>query len=337
MGNIGDEMVLGGAVHKAAWESSTARGLSGGFQMEEDMRNNEKGEELVEGVRLMYDCEASRTHHLLKHCLTDGQRLTALEQFGTNDVKEAARDISKMGQRELQNKFKLVYGNTTHSNNNDWLRRKLYEAIGAAPVKVPSKPRVKKSNAKPKKQRGGDISMVESPMRHERRTRRSARMLHAHSDAFTRYRRGVMSLPSSPMGRSVIDIHRYMANDVTTSASDDEVAPRLRGEAMIYHSPSMESGSNSDFVAGQDGLYEPYSLFEGPSSLPLMLSDDTAEMELLNAYPKKVSTPEAMNNSVAVGAIQEIPEKMPLGADDDDDIMLLPVDLSAYNTSEGLI
>ena len=336
MGSIGDEMVLGVAVQKAAWESGAARGLTGGLQTEEDRRNNERGEELVEGVRLMYDCEASRTHHLLKHCLTDGQRLTALEQFGTNDVKEAARDISKMGQRELQNKFKLVYGNTTHSNNNDWLRRKLYEAIGAAPVKVPSKPRVKKSTVKPKKQRGAEATMVESPMRLERITRRSARMLHGHPDTFARYRRGVMSLPSSPTGRSVIDIHRYMANDVTTSASDDDVGPRLLGEAMIYHSPSMESGSNSDFGAGQDGLYEPFSLFEGPTSLPLMLSDDTAEMELLNAYPKKVSTPEAMNNNLTVGSIQEIPERMPVGADDDD-ILLLPVDLSAYNTSEGLI
>ena len=140
----------------------------------------------------------------------------------------------------------------------------------------------------------------------------------------------------SPTGRSVIVSQRYMANDVTTSASDDDVGPRLLGEAMIYHSPSMESGSNSDFGAGQDGLYEPFSLFEGPTSLPLMLSDDTAEMELLNAYPKKVSTPEAMNNNLTVGSIQEIPERMPVGADDDD-ILLLPVDLSAYNTSEGLI
>jgi hypothetical protein len=41
-----------------------------------------------------------------------------------------------MGQRDLQAKFKLVYGTQTHSNNNEWLRRKLYEAIGALPVKT---------------------------------------------------------------------------------------------------------------------------------------------------------------------------------------------------------
>jgi len=41
-----------------------------------------------------------------------------------------------MGQRDLQAKFRLVYGTQTHSNNNEWLRRKLYEAIGALPVKT---------------------------------------------------------------------------------------------------------------------------------------------------------------------------------------------------------
>lgn len=48
-----------------------------------------------------------RTHHLLKHCLSNDQRGEALAHFNTADVKEAARDISRMGQRELQSKFKV--------------------------------------------------------------------------------------------------------------------------------------------------------------------------------------------------------------------------------------
>ncbi|GAB4813884.1 hypothetical protein N2152v2_000930 [Parachlorella kessleri] len=80
-----------------------------------------------------------KTHHLLRHCLNMGQKQQALEHFNAQDVKEAAKEISRMGQRELQGKFKLVYGNTTHSNNNNWLRRKLFEAIGAAPLKANSK------------------------------------------------------------------------------------------------------------------------------------------------------------------------------------------------------
>ena len=36
----------------------------------------------------------------------------------------------------LQAKFRLVYGAKTFSNNNNWLRRKLFEAIGVDPAKV---------------------------------------------------------------------------------------------------------------------------------------------------------------------------------------------------------
>lgn len=94
----------------------------------------------------------NKTHHLLRHCLNLGQRQAALEHFGSGDPKEAAKEISRMGQRELQGKFKLVYGNTTHSNNNDWLRRKLFEAIGAAPLKANSKGKARKPHSsKPSK------------------------------------------------------------------------------------------------------------------------------------------------------------------------------------------
>lgn len=44
-----------------------------------------------------------------------------------------------------------MYGTSTHSNNNDWLRRKLYEAIGASPVKAASKGKPRKPASKPRK------------------------------------------------------------------------------------------------------------------------------------------------------------------------------------------
>lgn len=104
------------------------------------------------GARLSDTAEQSlsKTHHLLRHCLNNGQRQEALAHFSSQDVKEAAKEISRMGQRELQCKFKLVYGNTTHSNNNDWLRRKLFEAIGAAPLKANSKGKSRKPASKAK-------------------------------------------------------------------------------------------------------------------------------------------------------------------------------------------
>lgn len=86
-----------------------------------------------------------RTHHLLKHCLSQSQRSTALAQFNTLDSKEAAKEIARMGQRELQAKFKEVYGSATKSNNNSWLRRKLYEAVGVAPLKANPKGKGRKA------------------------------------------------------------------------------------------------------------------------------------------------------------------------------------------------
>jgi hypothetical protein len=89
-------------------------------------------------------------HHLLKHSLSDGQRIEALRHFDCTDAKDAARVISKMGQRDLQAKFRLVYGAPTHSNNNDWLRRKLFEAVGAAPLKPVVRPRPRKQARGPR-------------------------------------------------------------------------------------------------------------------------------------------------------------------------------------------
>lgn len=48
-----------------------------------------------------------RTHHLLKHCLSQSQRGSALQHFNTTDAREAAKEIARMGQRELQAKFKV--------------------------------------------------------------------------------------------------------------------------------------------------------------------------------------------------------------------------------------
>lgn len=93
-------------------------------------------------------------HHLLKHKLPQTDVQT---HFGTTDPKELAKEITRMGQRELQvnlsilvfvttnvpardarfsginvalwmqAKFVEVYGTATKSNNNAWLRRKLSE------------------------------------------------------------------------------------------------------------------------------------------------------------------------------------------------------------------
>eukprot|EP00892_Ulva_mutabilis_P003929 jgi/Ulvmu1/1908/UM012_0067.1 len=67
-------------------------------------------------------------HHLLKHTAPSIERV--VECFDGAPVKEISKLIMRMGQRELQAKFNAVYGTVTRSNNNDWLRRKLFESIG---------------------------------------------------------------------------------------------------------------------------------------------------------------------------------------------------------------
>eukprot|EP00889_Picochlorum_renovo_P001330 jgi/Picre1/28360/NNA_003766.t1 len=127
-------------------ETTTSKMLTEGKKKEEEDGDDDE-------VRLMNVEDLSKAHHLLKHWLSQDQRIAALAHFGTQDVKEAAKDVTKMGQKELQQKFRLVYGTPTHSNNNEWLRRKLYEAIGAAPVKLPSKSRARKKAQRAKSKR----------------------------------------------------------------------------------------------------------------------------------------------------------------------------------------
>ncbi|GAB4818238.1 hypothetical protein N2152v2_005284 [Parachlorella kessleri] len=70
-------------------------------------------------------------HHLTRHWLPEGQRGEAvLQQLGAADLKAADHMIKNMGQRELRLAFQKVYQCETQSYNNNWLRRKLLEAVG---------------------------------------------------------------------------------------------------------------------------------------------------------------------------------------------------------------
>ncbi|KDD74203.1 hypothetical protein H632_c1492p0, partial [Helicosporidium sp. ATCC 50920] len=154
-----------------------------------------------------------RTHHLLKHCLSTNQRDGALEHFSVHEVKEAAKDISRMGQRDLQAKFKLVYGTNTHSNNNDWLRRKLYEAIGASPIKAATKGKARKPSGKPRKASPGDSPSSPCSALSDSR-KRPARSLEALAD-----RKRLASASSvSPGGLSM-----HASCEVLSAASDPHI------------------------------------------------------------------------------------------------------------------
>lgn len=73
-----------------------------------------------------------KLHHLTRHWLAPEDRGTsAIDHLGASSIKGAEQKIRGMSQKELRASFKKVYGTPTSSFNNNWLRRKLYEAVGA--------------------------------------------------------------------------------------------------------------------------------------------------------------------------------------------------------------
>ena len=97
-----------------------------------------------------------RSHHALQNALPVAD---IVAHFGSAEPKEIAKEVSRLGQRDLQvgqaiglcrtpaggrrpsrdverlfghvqARFRVVYGTQTFSNNNTWLRRKLLEGAG---------------------------------------------------------------------------------------------------------------------------------------------------------------------------------------------------------------
>ena len=72
-----------------------------------------------------------RPHHLLKHRIEDGETgEKLLKHFpGAATVDQALARVCAMSQRDLQDSFSKVYKIRSHSNNNNWLRKKIMEAL----------------------------------------------------------------------------------------------------------------------------------------------------------------------------------------------------------------
>ena len=332
------------------------------------------------------NADHNRTHHLLKHCLSNGQRTEALAHFGTDDIKEAAKEISKMGQRDLQSKFRLVYGTATHSNNNDWLRRKLYEAIGAAPIKAATKAKPRKAASKPRKtlcaasaaaaasaadhmyhhHHGSSNALTAAELADRRSSQRrltSATMLKASgvtaADMLKRYRMGTGSMPGSPMvGRSVLDIHRYLGHDsTTTSASEDDAETWEDGDASGEDDGAAYRHRASSDIPG--GSARPYSAFAAraahgqlpavpphlrattgggggiaPPSLMLARRASSAglgmsiNLDMFQAASDVWGSDAWADAALKAAAARKAPAVMP--SVEDEDVMMLPMDLSAF-------
>ena len=62
--------------------------------------------------------------------ISDVVRTKVLECFESQDDAGRVHELHQMGQKVLQNLFKLAFDKTTKSNNNMWLRRKIAGAMG---------------------------------------------------------------------------------------------------------------------------------------------------------------------------------------------------------------
>jgi hypothetical protein len=71
-----------------------------------------------------------KPHHLLKHVISlESRGMNAVRELGASSIREAVDIIGLMPQKDLQKNFGLIYNARSLSNNNNWLRRKLLEAI----------------------------------------------------------------------------------------------------------------------------------------------------------------------------------------------------------------
>lgn len=183
---------------------------------------------------------AQRTHHLLKHCLSQSQRGAALQQFNTSDPREAAKEIARMGQRELQAKFKEVYGSATKSNNNSWLRRKLYEAVGVAPLKASTKGKARKAAPSSASRKSGGHGPKDAKARPAKA-------------AAPKARRPASELPASPQGgMSIFDYSDMLSAGTTASDSEDGCGSHGTFPASLHTSApgTPRSSLGLPFAAG---------------------------------------------------------------------------------------
>lgn len=273
------------------------------------------------------------THHLLKHYLSDGQRTAALEHFGVIDVKEAAKMVSKMGQREMQQKFKLVYGTTTHSNNNDWLRRKLYEAIGAAPAKLPVKNHSKKNQSRGRKSKS-KLSTGAVLEKQVRSRKMSCKLLDtSHPGDLPRTpvtKNGVSRIKSvsasSPFGSSVVDMHKYIAIDYFSTSDEDIVSGMISADTDF--AASTHNTLSDQTVAGNDWRKSSFDSceslgFVSIQSMPILFGDDITEWDTSEAERRK-------SNAMIDKKQIEYSHQATKTLEEDEDV-LLPVDSSAIN------
>lgn len=292
-------------------------------------------------------------HHLLKHYLYESQRAAALQHFGTADVKEAAKMIGKMGQRDLQARFKLVYGQPTHSNNNEWLRRKLCEGIGAIQMRpVNKKKKAASQRAKARVRSRHQVDGFIEGLGAKRARMPSAKMRESLADGGIVGLTGIGTI-NGPMNgpmREQQALPVSAALSVSEEKSSGGIHIRVSKDG-IYRSKSVPSkrmgtsklvdacraDSSSHFtaanVSGDDDDSYPYTestLLTGFSSLPVVLhSNSTTD---LTELVKRVEREQQQNQANSS-------EVLPTSAWEDvmDEVLLVDVGAPFNPLTEGYL
>jgi len=249
-------------------------------------------------------------------------------------------------------------------------------AIGAAPVKAATKAKARKpSNHKARKSSSIDppfqFQAASSPTtgsfeRRSRRTPKGTPKGLALAESLKRNRFGADSLPSSPIvARSVLDMHRYLAHDVTSSASDDDArswqedGPADNGGDHVHdrhHQRYPPSGPYVHFGNGAHSslatatslpVFSPHQQIYGARRIVQQQMPVSGQI----AFPRRASstglvtlatdflqgTSDAWGSDAWADAVlnaataRQAPPAGISAVGEDDDVMLLPVDLSAFD------
>lgn len=133
-----------------------------------------------------------------------------------------------------------VYGSATKSNNNSWLRRKLYEAVGVAPLKASTKGKARKAASSSASRKSGGHGPKDGKARP------------AKAAAAPKARRP-SELPASPQGgMSIFDYSDMLSGGTTASDSEDGCGSHGTFPASLHTSApgTPRSSLGLPFAAG---------------------------------------------------------------------------------------
>lgn len=194
----------------------------------------------------------------------------------------------------------------------------------------------------------------------------------ALAETLKRHHLGSASLPSSPVaGRSVLDMHRFLAHDIATSTSEEESRSWRHEEEEEEDEDERAEGEGRGRpirqLSSASAVQEPCSVFFPGSTRPLSTGGSLPattpwrahSLGLQSSLPRRASSTgllglnalgmeyfqnasdvwgsDAWADAALKAAAARRAPSLGLSAEDDGDVMMLPVDLSAFDPAGSLL